>query len=126
MRIDANLSALDAIALSQQVTANDIANVNTDEFKSSDVRLETGPEGEGVQVSEIRQDSSPGPVTHYPDLQVEASGGDGAVQEVVEGSNTDYVRETVNMIRDENAYAANVRAIRSQVELIGNFIDEVA
>lgn len=125
MRIDTNTSALHAIEVSQQVTANNVANANTDEFKASDVRLETGPDGQGVQVAEIRQDSTPGPVTHYPDMQVSEQG-DRAVADVVEGSNTDYVRETVHMIRDENAYAANVRAIQSQTELIGNFIDEVA
>ncbi len=123
MRVDANLSALNAIGLSQQVTANNVANANTDEFKASDVRLETGPEGQGVRVSEIHKDTSPGPVMPYPDLEV---GGDSAVSDVVEGSNTDYVRETVHMIRDENAYAANVQAIRSQTELVGQFIDEVA
>lgn len=126
MRIDANQSALDAIALSQQATANDVANANTDGYKSSDVLLETGPEGQGVQVSEVRQDTSAGPVVGYADASYVQQGDDRAVQEVVEGSNTDYVHETVNMIRDENAYAANVRAIRSQMELIGNFIDEVA
>lgn len=125
MRIENNLSALDAFAISQQVTANNIANVNTDEFKASDVRLETGPEGQGVQVSEIRQDETPGPAMPYTDMAV-SGGNDPALSDVVEGSNTDYVRETLNMIQDENAYAVNVRAIQTQTELIGNFIDEMA
>lgn len=125
MRIDSNLSALDAFAISQQVTANNLANVNTDEFKSSDVRLETGPEGQGVDVAQIHVNETPGPVMHYPDLSVQAEG-DPGLRDVVEGSNTDYVRETLNMIRDENAYAANVKSIQTQVELLGSFIDEIA
>lgn len=45
-----------------QVTANNIANVNTDGFKASRVVLMSGPyQDEGVQVGAIYRDMSPGP-----------------------------------------------------------------
>lgn len=44
-----------------QATANNIANVNTDGFKSSHVVLQSGYRDEGVRVAAIYRDMSPGP-----------------------------------------------------------------
>ncbi len=115
MRVEQNLSALDAFSISQQVTANNVANINTNGFKASEVRLETGPEGEGVRVAQVHQDMSQGPMLHYTDEY----GG------TVEGSTTEYTTEMVHMIRDENAYAANVASAQAQLDLLGTAIDEM-
>lgn len=120
-----NLSAMQAIAMSQQATAHNIANINTDEFHAQEVMLETGPDGEGVVVSEIRESSAEGPLIQQEIIVETPEGGTEQVSGVVEGSNTDIVRETVNMIQNEIAFEANVEAAQTQTELIGQFIDEM-
>ena len=56
------VSALNSLDVVMQTTANNIANVNTNGFKSSRVVLMSGPyQDEGVQVGAIYRDMSPGP-----------------------------------------------------------------
>ena len=50
-----NVQALQAISVSQQVAANNVANVNTEGFRSSRVEYETGPDGRGVRVADISE-----------------------------------------------------------------------
>jgi len=121
--IDSNLQALSAISVSQAVTANNIANVNTDEFKASRTTFETGPDGQGVRVEEIRQDDTQG--AYYPDMRpVENSDGYMTQQlQYVETSNTDLAREMVNMVQNTHAYSANIAAIRAQDDLVGTVLD---
>lgn len=121
--IDNNLQALSAITTSQAVTANNIANVNTDEFKSSRTAFETGPEGQGVRVEEIRQDDAQG--AYYPVVRpVENSDGYMTQQlQYVETSNTDVARDMVNMVQNTHAFSANIAAIRAQDDLVGTVLD---
>lgn len=53
-----NIQALRAVSVSQQVLANNVANMNTDGFLPSRVDFETGPEGEGVRVQRIVKEDS--------------------------------------------------------------------
>lgn len=109
MNVENSLSALNALGTTQQVSANNVANVNTDEFSASRVALETGPEGQGVRVGAILRDESPGP-------QVDG----------VRGSNTDVATEMVSMMRTQTAFGANVAAVRAQEELTGHVLNLVA
>ncbi|MDR2160976.1 MAG: hypothetical protein LBO77_02395 [Desulfovibrio sp.] len=59
------VSALDAHGVTVAAAAHNIANVNTDEFKSQVVRLESGPLDRGVQVAAVYRDLTPGPVVLY-------------------------------------------------------------
>jgi len=106
---ESNVSALSALGVAQQVSANNIANVSTDGFKSSSVAFESGPEGEGVRVADIRRSTSAGPFI------------DGA-----EGSNTDIARETVDMISTGHAFSANVASVRASEEMTGHLLDMIA
>lgn len=106
---DTNLSALSAMGVAQQVSANNIANVNTDGFKASSVALETGPQDQGVRVGAIRESSNSGPVV----------GG-------VELSNTDIATEMVNMTVTGHAFSANVAAIRASEEMTGHLLNMIA
>lgn len=106
---DTSLSALDAFGTVQAVAANNIANVSTDEFKASRVDLESGPDDQGVEVSDIRVDESPG-----------------ALVDGVEMSNTDVATEMVTMIENEAAFDANVAAVRAQEEMTGALLDMIA
>lgn len=118
-----SVNAFKAFSSSQNLTAHNIANINTDEYKSKRLDMETGPEGKGVQPSQVVEDSSPGPVIQRQ-VPVENEQGELEQREVaVEGSNTDLVREVTRMIRDERAIEANAAVIRTYDHLSGNIID---
>lgn len=106
---DTNLSALSALSTVQQVSANNIANVNTDGFKASAVTLESGPADQGVRVGSISQSAAPGP----------SVGG-------VEGSNTDIGAEMVGMVRTGHAFSANVAAVRASEDMTGHLLNMIA
>ena len=106
---ETNLSAMSAMGVAQQVSADNIANVNTDGFKASTVQFESGPEGQGVRVGAIRESSAPGPIV------------DGA-----EGSNTDIATEMVGMMRTGRAFSANVATVRASEEMTGHLLNMVA
>ncbi len=61
----APLSALHAEGIVTQTIANNIANVNTDGYKSQMVHLESGPLDRGVVISSVYRDMSPGPAVLY-------------------------------------------------------------
>ncbi len=126
MSVDLNLQALQAFSIGMAVTANNIANMNTNEFKSSRADLETGPYGQGVQVAAIRQDDSPGPLVESlsqsdNNLAERAS----PRYDLIEASNTDLTREMVHMIGYQNAFDANIAAIRTQEEMVGTLINQI-
>ena len=106
---DTNLSALSALGTVQQVSANNIANVNTDGFEASSVVLESGPDDQGVQVAAIHQNTNAGPMI----------GG-------VQGSNTDITTEMVGMMKTSHAFSANVAAIRASEEMTGHLLNMIA
>lgn len=105
MRIDSSVNALNAISVSQQVTANNIANVNTEGFSPSRAELETTAEGRGPQVAQITEAPPPPPLP--------------------EQSGVDLGRESVNLIRNQRAYEANAAAIRTADEMSGTVLDIV-
>ncbi len=123
MNISPNIQALNVLALSRQIGANNIANMNTPDFKASRLSLETGAEGQGVRAQGIDQDLSPGPMV--PALQdgVEAEDYFLPAWGMAEGGNTDLVVEMVNSIRDERAFQANATMVRSWVEMAGTILD---
>jgi flagellar basal-body rod protein FlgC len=117
-----NIQALGAIGVSQQVAANNIANMNTDGFRSSRVDLETGPEDRGARVQDIVENTRSGPLV--PGGEYVRDGESVRYEErMVEGSNTDLATEVVQMIENEHAFAANAVAIRTRAEMTGTFID---
>lgn len=117
-----NVQALQAISVSQQVTANNVANVNTNEFRSSRVEYETGPDDRGVRVSDIYENTAPGPLVQGGEY-VETEEGLRYEESLVEGSNTDLAAEMVQMIENEQAFAANVAALHKHFDMTGVLID---
>lgn len=118
----ASLSALDAYALSQQVTANNVANMNTEGFNASRVTMEDVANQGGVRVQEVRETSDAPPLVPSQRL-LEVQGQVVQEQAYVEGSNTDVAREMVNLTVNQRAYEANAAVIRAQDELIGTVLD---
>lgn len=125
MRVmDIPTSALGALSVSLQVSANNLANASTNGFKQSDVRFETGPGDQGVRISEIRKDATPGspaeaPVYPIVGRQYEQRMG------WVESSNTDVPRQFVDMISASNAWRANTAVIRTADDMLGALINAV-
>lgn len=117
-----NVQALQAISVSQQVAANNVANVNTNEFRSSRVEYETGPDGRGVRVADIYENPAPGPLVSEGEY-VETEEGVRYEEAWVEGSNTDLATEMVQMIENEQAFAANVAALHTSMDMSGVLID---
>ncbi len=105
---DSNLSALSSLGTAQEVSANNIANVNSDGFKASSVVLETGPNDQGVFVAAINESTNAGPML------------DG-----VEGSNTDLGTEMVDMMTTGHAFSANAAAIRTTEEMTGHLLNMI-
>jgi flagellar hook protein FlgE len=107
-----SMSALDAYRKKMDVTANNIANVNTDEFKKSRVNLKEGPHG-GVQ-AEVQQIDTPG-------IPKKVVRGNKTVQ--VASSNVDLAKELTQTIPTKAAYTANLQTLKTSNEMIGSFLN---
>ncbi len=105
---DSNLSALSSLGTAQEVSANNIANMNTDDFKSSSVVLETGPNDQGVFVAAINESTNAGPIVNG-----------------VEGSNADVGTEMVDMMTTSRAFSANATFIRASEEMTGHILNMI-
>ncbi|MFU2208688.1 flagellar basal body rod protein FlgC [Solidesulfovibrio sp. C21] len=121
--ISAAQSALGALSTSMAVTANNVANVNTDGYKSQDARLSTGPDGQGTQVSSIVEDTSAGALRAETVAAENQAGVYEPQMDMVEMSNVDLVRQNVNMIQDSRAFEANVAVIRTADDMAGTLLD---
>ncbi|WP_300158902.1 flagellar basal body rod C-terminal domain-containing protein [Solidesulfovibrio sp.] len=116
-------SALGALSTSMAVTANNVANADTDGYKSREANLVTGPDGQEVAVASVSGDDSPGGlnparVSAYNDAGVyEPRNG------LVEMSNVDLVRQSVNMVEVSRAFEANVAVIRAADDMAGTLLD---
>ena len=106
------MSALSAFQKKMDVTANNVANVNTDSFKKSRTTMEEGANG-GVTAS-IQQIDTPGMVREVVT--------DNGIEEV-ESSNVDLAEELPEMIVTESAYKANTKTIQTQDEMLGSLLD---
>ncbi|EPR44251.1 protein of unknown function DUF1078 domain protein [Desulfovibrio sp. X2] len=125
MSIDVNVQALGGFATAAAVTANNVANSNTPGFKQSRTEFETGPDGEGMRVGSIDVDNSPGPA--IPASGLPEDGGPARLAPgLIEGSNTDIGTQMVDLGLVQNAYAANVAAVRTQDQLAGTVLDMIA
>ncbi len=106
------LSAISAFGVNMRVTANNIANVNTDGFKQSRTTFSEGDPG-GV-VAHVDQDDSPGGTRQ--------SFVDGQVVDV-ETSNVDLSAALTETIPTKIGYRANLKTIRTQDEMLGSLLD---
>jgi flagellar basal-body rod protein FlgC len=110
--IQSTLSAIKAFGEKMGVTANNIANVQTEEFKKSTATLVEGPR-ENVDV-EITQPDIPGPVI------VDETDGQLTQKEM---SNVDLAEEIPQTIIAQRGYEANLATLRTQDEMVKSIID---
>ncbi len=104
-----NISALKALGSRQAVTANNIANSETQEFKKSVAVLEEGRNG-AVSVK-TQQINTSGTMLQQPD---------GTLEEM---SNVDLAQEVVSMIPTKHAYEANLKALQVDSEMEDSVLD---
>ena len=96
------------------VTANNIANSNTDGFKKSRTILKEGNSGGVAPI--VDQVDTPGPVKQISE--------DGVTREV-EASNVDLAEELTTSIVTQSAYDANLKTIQTADEMLGSLLDIV-
>lgn len=112
--LNAALSALGAYEKKLNVTANNIANVNTDGFKKSRALLQEG-DPSGVVVS-IRRVNTPG----SPILPPDGTG------ETRESSNVDLAEEIVDLHTTKYGFQANLKTLKTEDEMLGSLFDILA
>jgi len=112
--MNAALSALGAFGTKLNVTANNIANVNTDGFKKSRAILQN-TEPSGVAVSVNRVDTPGWPLPSE----------DGST-EPRESSNVELEEEIINLITTKHTYEANLKTIKTEDQMLGAIFDILA
>ncbi|UCF95724.1 MAG: hypothetical protein JSW39_23230 [Desulfobacterales bacterium] len=113
--VHSSISALQAFGRKLGVTADNIANVNTDGFKKNRASLQEGLNGD-VRV-EISRDDTPG----HPYQVFE---NDERVER--ETSNVDLTEEIPNLMTAQRAYEANLTALQTQGKLLDSLLDIVS
>ena len=112
--INTALSALRATLRKQDVTANNIANANTNDFKKSKASFEeTSPAGVKVTISQVETPGTPLPP-------------DEVIGEGHEMSNVSMEEELVDLITTRHAFAANIKTIQTENEMQGTLLDIIA
>jgi len=110
--IQSNVSALQAFSKQMAVSANNVANAFSDDFKKSRA---INTEGQNGQVeTTITKINTPGPLVEDP---LSETG------ELKELSNTDIAEELVNQIMIEQGFKANAKVIKTYEETIGSIVD---
>ena len=105
------LSALDAYGKKLDVTANNIANVNTDSFKKSQATFQEGdPSGVVVSISRVNTPGAPIP----------SEDGTGKPRE---SSNVDLAEEIVNLKTAKHGFQANLKTLKAEDEMLGSLFD---
>jgi len=114
LSIQTNVSALQAFSRQISVSANNVANSLSDDFKSSRA-LNT--QGTDKQVTTtITQSKTPGPLVEDPLKS------DGSLKEL---SNTDIAEELVQQIAAQHGFNANAKTIHTYEETMGSLLDVI-
>lgn len=109
LSINNNISALNALATKQAVSSNNVANLDSVEFKKSTALLEEGQTG--AVSTKIQKVNTPGVMINQPD---------GSLEEL---SNVDLGQELVGMIPNQRGYEANLKALQVNGEMEDTTLD---
>ena len=111
--INNTISALNAFGKGIDVKANNIANVNTDNFKKSRAVNMEGENGDiKVEISKVDDG--------LPELTPEEAAAD------PRPSNVDLAEEIPGMMIDQRGFEANTKVIQTKDEMLGTVLDIVA
>ncbi|MHC4871764.1 MAG: flagellar basal body rod C-terminal domain-containing protein [Planctomycetota bacterium] len=109
------VSALNALSQRHAVHANNVANVNTDEFnKGRTLAQEQTPYGVSNTFETV---DTQGP------LRVENVSG---TEAVIEGSNVELAEEMPNDMVTQRSFEANAAMVRTEDEMLGTILDMIA
>ena len=108
-----SLSAFQAFGRKLEVTANNIANLDTDGFKKSRVEMIEAAPGQGVQAV-----VQPVPTPGVQILEDRPQG-----PQLVEQSNVDLGEELVNLMVAQRGFELNAAALRAQDEALGTLLN---
>ena len=110
--VNSTLSALHAYKKSMGVTANNIANVNTEGFKKSRATMKEGLNA-SVEV-DVKRVNTPG----HPYQEFE---GDQMVEK--ETSNVNLEEEFPDLTVTQRTYEANLKVLQTQDKMLGTMLD---
>ncbi len=110
---NSNISALNAFSRQIHTTANNIANVFSDEYKARRTYNTQAP-GQQTVTTHTTIDNSEGPLIDDPVKN------DGSLKEL---SNTDLAQEFTNQITAQHGFDANAKIIESKDDTLGTLID---
>ena len=110
--VNSTLSALQAYKNSMGVTANNIANVNTDEFKKSRATMKEGANG-NVEVA-VNKINTPG--HRYQELE-----GNQMVEK--ETSNVNLEKELPDLMVTQRTYEANLKVLQTHDAMLGTTLN---
>jgi flagellar hook protein FlgE len=106
------ISSMNAHSTWMGVNANNVANVNSDKFKSVDTKLEEG------------QKNNPKAVLRESDVAQRNSGAQRGQRETVEDrSNTDLAKELTEQIPIEKGFGVNATVVKTKDEMLGTLMD---
>ena len=108
--MDSALSALSALGKKMDVTANNVANIDTEGFKKSRADLQEAGHGVTVSISRVNTPGAPIPA------------GDGTGK-MNESSNVDEAEEIVNLKTTDIAFQANLKTIQTEGKILGSILD---
>ena len=109
--IDPALSALRAFGKKVEVTANNVANLDTDGFKKKRAILqEASPSGITVSIEQVNTPGAPLPPDEGKD-------------DIRESSNVAVEEEMVDLITTGHAYTANLKVLETEDEILGTLFD---
>ena len=114
LSINSSASALRAFGTQIEVSANNVANVYSEDFKKSRA-LVTEADNDAVKV-DISKVNTEGPIV------TETLNNETVQQEL---SNTDISEEFTDQIISERAFEANTKMITTQDQMLGTIIDIV-
>ena len=100
--LSTSLSALNSSTTRLNVTANNIANSNTPDFKQKSVNLQEAPNSSGVQVQNISTSTAPS------DLQ---------------NNNVNLNEQMVSLINEKNDFTFNVKGLKVADDMIGSLLN---
>ena len=106
------LSGLQAFSKKVDSIANNVANVNTNEFKKTRVTL-TDKEPQGV-VANVEKIETPGPLA----LEQTQDG-----EKLIEQSNVELSEELPNLMLSRRFFQANLKVIETEDEILGSLLD---
>ena len=112
--INTSASALKAFETKMAVSANNVANVSSDNFKKSRALVTEG-QNDAVKVDISKVDTGGA-------VETRMVNGEAVVQEL---SNTDLAGEFTDQIITQRAFEANTKTIKTEDEMLGTLIDMV-